>query len=103
MPLKTFVLKTYVLTLQCDACNHEEEHICERQQEADTATRTDQTMAQFNSAATVTEERFKQLQGWYYSYHKMEPVWEAHSRFGEPDKLDMTQKLLCPQCSKDNL
>jgi len=103
MPLETFIVKTYILTLQCDACDHAEEHTVERQQNSDTATRTDLTMAQFNSAATVTEERFKQLQGWYYSYHKIEPVWDAHSRFTDPDKSDMTKKLLCPQCSKENL
>jgi len=103
MPLKTFVLKTYVLTLQCDACNHEEEHICERQQENDTATRNDLTMAQFNSAATVTEERFKQLQGWHYSYHKIEPVWDAHARFDNPDIKEMTRTLLCPKCSEENV
>jgi hypothetical protein len=103
MPLKTFVLKTYVLTLQCDACDHGEEHTFERQQENDTASSTDLSIAEFNRAATVTEERFKQLQGWHYSYHKIEPVWEAHSRFSEPDKSNMIQKLLCPQCSKDNL
>ena len=92
MPLETFTVKTYHTVLQCDACNHVEEHVFE-----------DKDDVIISAEPNYRAKRKQQFDGWHYSYYKIEPVWDAHSKFTEPDKSDMAQKLLCPQCSKENL
>jgi len=93
MGLDTFTVRTYHITLTCDACGHTEEHLHDVSDKDNLADGVEQR----------SEKRKEELRGWNYSYHKIEPVWVAHSRFENPDIKEMTRTLLCPKCSEDNL
>jgi hypothetical protein len=91
MGLDTFTVKSYHITLTCDACNHVEEYMHEENDKDNLADNIDNRSA----------KRREQLCGWNYSYHKIEPVWDAYSRFDNPELKEMTRTLLCPTCSED--
>jgi len=93
MGLDTFTVKTYHITLTCDACGHVEEHAHEESERDNLADNVDNRSA----------KRKEQLRGWNYSYYKIEPVWDAYSRFDNPDIKEMTRTLLCPKCSEENI
>ena len=93
MGLDTFTVKTYHIMLTCDACGHVEEHVHEENDKDNLADNIDNRSA----------KRKEQLRGWHYSYYKMEPVWDAYSRFESPDVKEMTRTLLCPKCSEENI
>lgn len=93
MGLDIFTVKTYHITLTCDACGHTEEHSHDISDKDNLADNVEQR----------SEKRKEELRGWHYSYHKIEPLWDAYSRFESPELKDMTRTLLCPTCSEENV
>ena len=93
MGVDSFTVRTYYLSLTCDACGHTEEHSHEESERDNLA----------DNVEKRSEKRKEKLRGWHYSYHKIEPVWDAFSRFDNPDIKEMTRTLLCPNCSEENV
>lgn len=93
MGIDTYTVRTYHMSLTCDACNHTEEFVYEEKENDNFADNVDNR----------TLKRKEQLHGWNYSYHKIEPVWDSHIRFGNPEPQEMKRTLLCPTCSEENV
>lgn len=95
MGIDTFTIKTHHTILQCDVCDHVAEYEYEE--------RKDGGVPEPEYRDKQVEMRKKQLDGWNYSYYKIESVWDSQSRFSNPDLSEMKQVLMCPMCSKENL